>query len=274
MRSMPMLLALAALLVTAAVPASGQTPSGSGAQDGTSSLRFSGDPYGSPFAGPNQSSSQLDEDKPQEAGAHSDSGNAQPSAADEPEIYGSASQPAANAAQGGTRFLVEIENSLSSKDDKAGKPFLARTLEPLATADGRVLPPGTRIQGHIDRLESAHQVGRARMWLTFDSIATPGGRAPLVAELIDAPGVHSIRVIYDHEGEIETASSKRDQAEQAAAAGALAGAATGIVSKNARDAAMGAAMGAATAFMITSGLGQEITVVKKTKLELVLERPL
>jgi hypothetical protein len=174
----------------------------------------------------------------------------------------------------GTRFVIELEDSLDTKDDRAGKPFAARTVDTLATVDGRELPAGSLLRGHIDKCESAHEVGRARLWLTFDNLASPRGRLPLVAQLIDAPGVHSVRVAYDHEGEILAASSKRDQAELAAAVGALTGAAAGVASRNARHAATGAAIGALTAFLITSGLGQEVALPKETKLELVLARPL
>ena len=182
--------------------------------------------------------------------------------------------PAAYALPAGTRILIALQDPLSTKDDKAGKQFIARTLEPVVAPNGRVLPAGAEIHGHIDKIQDAHQTGRARLWLTFDNITTRRGRAPLVAELIDAPGVHSIRVVYDHEGEIETATSKAQQEAQAAAAAAIAGAATGIATKNARDAAIGAAIGAATAFMVTSGLGQDIFLEKETKLEIVLGRPL
>jgi hypothetical protein len=37
---------------------------------------------------------------------------------------------------------------------------------------------------------------------------------------------------------------------------------------------MGAAVGAVTAFMVTSGLGEELTLERGTKLELTLQRPL
>ncbi|HTV58630.1 MAG TPA: hypothetical protein VMJ93_07140 [Verrucomicrobiae bacterium] len=174
----------------------------------------------------------------------------------------------------GARFVIELEDSLDTKTDKAGKPFQAKLIEPLTTLDGRVLPPGAVVRGHVDKCESAHEVGRARLWLTFDEIASPRGPLPLVAELIDAPGTHSVRVAYDHEGEIMAASSKRQDAELAAAAGALAGAATGVATKNGKEAASGAAIGALTAFLITSGLGQEIALPAETKLELVLIRPL
>ena len=108
----------------------------------------------------------------------------------------------------GTRLLVGLQNTLNSKEDKRGKKFVATTLEPVTAADGTVIPAGVQIRGHIDKVQSAGTMGRARMWLTFDEIGTPRGWRPLVAQLIDAPGVHSIHVLYDHEGEIQAASSK------------------------------------------------------------------
>jgi len=174
----------------------------------------------------------------------------------------------------GTRFLIGLQDRLSSKEDKPGKRFLARTLEPLTAADGSVLAPGAEIQAHIDKVEPAEKTGRARLWLTFDDIQTRNGRKPLVAQLIDAPGMHSIRVIYDHEGEIVVGSSERRREEEAIAAGAFTGAAPGVVARNAKEAAIGAGIGAVTAFLVTSGWGQELTIEKDTKLELVLARPL
>lgn len=182
--------------------------------------------------------------------------------------------PAACMVPAGTRFLVGLQDKLNTNEDKAGKRFRARTLEPLTAADGSVLAPGAEIQGHIDKVEPAEKIGRARLWLTFDDIQTRAGQKPLMAQLIDAPGVRSIRVVYDHEGEIVVASSQRKRQEEAIAAGAFAGAAPGVVARNPKEAAIGAGIGAVTAFMIASGLGQELTVEKDTKLELVLARPL
>jgi hypothetical protein len=174
----------------------------------------------------------------------------------------------------GTRFLVALGEQLGTKEDKAGKHFVARTLERLTAADGSALAAGAEVRGHVDKVEPAAKTGRARLWLTFDEIKTADGWRPLVAELIDAPGVHSIRVMYDHEGEIVAASSKRKQEEEAVAVGAFTGAAPGVVARDPKEAAIGAGIGAVTAFMMTSGLGQELTVEKDTKLELVLARPL
>src|SRR5580658_4245237 len=179
-----------------------------------------------------------------------------------------------DAAARGTRFLISLQTIISTKEDKVGKQFLARTLEPIAAADGTRLPAGAQIRGHIDKIQPAGKVGRARLWLTFDEIHSPTGWIPLVADLIDAPGVHSIRVLYDREGEIRATNNTQQAAVFAAAEAAFVGAEPGIAKKDKQDAAMGAAISAVTAFMITSGLGQELTLPQNMKLELVLERPL
>jgi hypothetical protein len=173
-----------------------------------------------------------------------------------------------------TRFLVGLDDLISTKDVKAGTEFKVHTLEPLSTPEGRVLRPGAEIRGHVDKVEQAHAAGRARLWLTFDDIHTPNGWLPLVATVSDVPGVHSVRVVYEREGEIENRTSKRQEQEEAAATGAFVGAAPGVVAHSGKDAAIGAATGAVTAFMLSAGLGQEVTLDKNTKLELILDRPL
>jgi hypothetical protein len=180
----------------------------------------------------------------------------------------------AYAAAPGTRILVALQTPISTKVDKAGKSIRARTLQPIVTQDGTALPPGAEIRGHLDKVQSAGKTGRAHLWITFDDIRTRSGWVPLVAALVDAPGVHSIRVLFDREGEIEAPTSNRDQEALAMAMAALAGAEPGIVNNDKKDAAKGAATGAAQAFMATSGIGQDLTLAENMKLEIVLQRPL
>jgi hypothetical protein len=174
----------------------------------------------------------------------------------------------------GTRFLVRLDSTISTKTAKASAEFRAHTIDPLRTPAGLVLGPGAEIRGHVDKIERARQAGRARIWLAFDDIATPRGWLPLVATVDDVPGVHSVRAVYEREGEIENRADKRQGDMQAAAAGALVGAAPGVAEHNGKGAAIGAATGAVTAFMIASELGQELTLQENTKLELMLDHPL
>jgi hypothetical protein len=189
------------------------------------------------------------------------------------QVEGQSQSGYAEAVPAGLRILIGLQSTLDTKDAKAGDQFRARTLEPLTMADGRLLSAGIEIRGHVDKVESGRKAGRARIWLAFDEIKTSQWR-PLVAVVDDVPGIHSLKVDYNREGEIEARTSKRQEEAEAAAAGAFVGAAGGVAAHNGKGAAEGAAAGAATAFMVASGLGQEITLAKGTKLELILDRPI
>jgi hypothetical protein len=188
-------------------------------------------------------------------------------------IEGQSQSGYAEAIPAGVRVLIGLQSTLDTQVAKSGDSFRARTLEPLTMANGRVLSPGMEIRGHVDKVESAHKAGRARIWLAFDEIRTSQW-LPLVAVVDDVPGIQSVKVDYDREGEIEARTSKRQEEAEAAAAGAFVGAASGVAAHNGKGAAEGAAAGAAAAFMIASGIGQEITLAKGTKLELILYRPI
>ncbi len=174
----------------------------------------------------------------------------------------------------GTKFLVGLLDELNTKSAKPHQQFTVKTLESLDTPDGRAIPAGTVIRGHVSRVEAGSSTGRARIWLSFDDIATHFGWKPLVADVTEVPGEHSVKSGEIKEGEIQARTSAGDRDLQAAAAGAALGAAAGAATKNGKTAAIGAATGALTAFLVSSGLGQELDLAKGTKLELELERPL
>src|SRR5277367_3033765 len=83
----------------------------------------------------------------------------------------------------GTRFLVALEDGLSSKIIHKNQEFRARTLEPLEAGQGNFLPSGALIVGHVSRVDSAGTTGKAKIWLSFDEIQTRFGRLPIVAEV-------------------------------------------------------------------------------------------
>ncbi|HTS12207.1 MAG TPA: hypothetical protein VMH00_08830 [Candidatus Limnocylindrales bacterium] len=174
----------------------------------------------------------------------------------------------------GTRLLVRLDDTINTKEARSGSPFQVHTLEPAFAADGMTLPAGSEIRGHVDRVDQAHQTGRARLWLTFDDVHTLNGWRSLVAFVSDIPGVHSLRVVFESDDAIEMRTSRRQDEAVAAAAGALVGAAPGVATHSGKEAATGAAVGAVTAFMVSSGLGQELALEKNTKLEISLDHPL
>ena len=174
----------------------------------------------------------------------------------------------------GTKFLVKLEDDLSTKDTRENEKFKVKTLEPLEAGSGIYLPSGAEIHGHISRVEPAGVAGRAKLWLTFDEIRTKFGKLPIVAEVVSVPGEHSVKSAASQEGLIEGHSSNQRDAAQAAAAGAAIGAVKGVKDKNKKEAAEGAALGAITAYLMESGRGHELNLPKGAKLELELERAL
>src|ERR1700680_3698663 len=118
----------------------------------------------------------------------------------------------------GTKFLVVLEQDLTSKGTEENAKFIVRTVEPLEAGRGIYLPPGAEIHGHVSRIESAGVTGRAKIWLTFDDIYPKFGKLPIVAEVVSVPGDHSIKPAGpNQEGLIEGRSSRQQDAAQAAA---------------------------------------------------------
>jgi hypothetical protein len=171
-------------------------------------------------------------------------------------------------------FLVRLDQELNTGKNKNHERFQVRTMEPLVASNGYVLPVGTKIAGHISRIEPGGLTGRARVWLTFDDIETTRGTLPIVAEVSSVPGEFSVQTGESKEGEIAARTGKGSEVAEATAMGAAKGSAHGVTSHNGKEAAMGAAVGGMTAFLASSGIGQEIDLPKGTKLDLVLERPL
>ncbi|HKW36097.1 MAG TPA: hypothetical protein VJN92_24050 [Candidatus Acidoferrum sp.] len=174
----------------------------------------------------------------------------------------------------GTKFLVGLQDALSSKGTQENAVFKVKTLEPLEAGSGIYLPSGAEIIGHISRAEPAGVAGRAKLWLTFDEIHTKFGDLPIVAEVASIPGDHSVKPVPDKEGLIQGRTSTQQDAAAAAAAGAAIGAVKGVKDKDKKEAAEGAALGAITAYLMESGRGHELNLPKGAKLELELERAL
>ncbi|MFZ0036570.1 MAG: hypothetical protein WAK91_04055 [Candidatus Acidiferrales bacterium] len=174
----------------------------------------------------------------------------------------------------GTRFLVALQKDMNTKNAKAGERFATRTLEPLTAPDGTFVPRGAEVRGHVSRVEAGGTTGRARIWLSFDDIQSPSGPLPIVAEVTQVPGEHSVKPGENKEGEIEARTSAGAREFQAAAAGAAIGVSAGAVKGGPKGAAMAAAVGAVAGFLAASGIGQELDLMEGTKLELELLRPL
>ena len=174
----------------------------------------------------------------------------------------------------GTKFLVRLEDELSTQGTQENSTFRVKTLEPLEAGSGFYLASGAEIEGHVSRVEAAGVAGRAKIWLTFDELHTKFGALPIVAEVVSVPGDHSVKTAPNQEGLIQGRTGTQQDARAAAAAGAAIGAVKGVKDKDKKEAAEGAALGAITAYLMESGRGHELHLPKGAKIELELERAL
>jgi len=186
----------------------------------------------------------------------------------------SAALNASDAVPDGTHFLVRLNDALNTGKDRPGRKFTVTIIEPLETGGGGVLPPGSKITGHISRIESASLSGRARLWLTFDNLDAPGGREPIVAEVSGVPGQGGVKPDVGKEGEVEAQHGSAAREAEISGAGAAVGAAVGGAAGGGRGVAEGAIAGGAIAFLASRHYAHEIELPKGTRLDLVLDRPL
>jgi hypothetical protein len=181
---------------------------------------------------------------------------------------------ASDAVPDGTHFLVRLDDTLNTGKDNAGRKFSVTILEPLETAGGAVLPPGSKITGHISRVESAAVANRARLWLAFDDLHGPGGRQAIVAEVSGVRDDGNVKPDAGKEGEIEARHGSAAREAEISGGGAAVGAAVGGAAGGGRGVALGAITGGAIAFLASRNYAQEIHLAKGTRIELVLDRPL
>lgn len=79
----------------------------------------------------------------------------------------------------------ELQNKLDSRTAKVGDRVVLKTTEKVQTADGTVIPRGTRLEGHITQVQtrdSAHAV--SQMGIAFDRAEMKNGQSIAIYTLI------------------------------------------------------------------------------------------
>ncbi len=169
----------------------------------------------------------------------------------------------------GTRFLVELRDTLKAEKVKRGKKFDARTLEALPAADGRVIPAGAKLKGKVSYADDNE------LMLRFEEIEFAGKKQPIVASVQGVVGEKGVKSKVGKEGEIEGKGSRGKSAAIGAAVGGGIGTVVGATKGDKKDAAIAGGSGAALGALIGAAAGgRELVLDKGTRLELRLDRPL
>lgn len=136
----------------------------------------------------------------------------------------------------GANLKVRLEDTLSSKDSRAGDKFTATVLDPVRFNEAT-------LRGHISSIKKSGRIkGRTTMNLAFDSITLADGRTGTLHGYVTR--VYGSKARTDEEGGVQSEGRGR-QTIKRGGIGATAGAIIGAIAGGGKGAAIGLIVGGA-----------------------------
>ena len=158
----------------------------------------------------------------------------------------------------GTDLKVRINDTLSSKESRAGDKFTATVIDPSRFDEARVY-------GHIRSIVKSGKIkGRTTMNLAFDSVTLSDGRSGVLHGYVTR--VYGDKGRTDEEGGVQSESRGR-QTIKRSGIGATAGAIIGAIAGGGKGAAIGLIVGgAAGAGSLAIGGSKELKIESGTEM--------
>jgi outer membrane lipoprotein SlyB len=168
--------------------------------------------------------------------------------------------PATTLVPAGTQLRVRLNDTISSKESRAGDRFTATVVNPSRYEEGKVT-------GHIRSIRKSGRVqGRTTMSLAFDSVRLKDGRTGTmraeVLRVYDSDSANNV----DEEGRVQS-GSRGKQTLKRSGIGAVAGAVIGGIAGGRKGAAIGMIVGgAAGAGSIAVDGSKELKIERGTEI--------
>ena len=158
----------------------------------------------------------------------------------------------------GTNLKVRLNDTLSSKDSRAGDKFTATVMDPVRFNEAT-------LRGHVRSIVKSGRIqGRTTMNLAFDSITLSEGRTGTVHGYVTR--VYGAKGRADEEGGVQSESRGR-QTVKRGGIGATAGAIIGGIAGGGKGAAIGLILGgAAGAGSVAMNGGKEVKIENGTEM--------
>lgn len=81
----------------------------------------------------------------------------------------------------------ELEGRLDSRTSRAGDQVVLKTSQKIKTADGMVIPKGSRLIGHVTEVQAhSKQQAESHMGLEFDRVEMRGGQSMAIHSIIES----------------------------------------------------------------------------------------
>jgi hypothetical protein len=158
----------------------------------------------------------------------------------------------------GTNLKVRLEDTLSSKESRAGDKFTAYVIDPVRFNEAT-------LRGHVRSIVKSGRIkGRTTMNLAFDSISLSDGRTATLHGYVTR--VYGDKGRTDEEGGVQSESRGR-QTVKRSGIGAGAGAIIGAIAGGGKGAAIGLILGgAAGAGSVAMNGGKELKLESGTEM--------
>jgi hypothetical protein len=158
----------------------------------------------------------------------------------------------------GTNLKVRLEDTLSSKESRAGDKFTAYVIDPVRFNEAT-------LRGHVRSIVKSGRIkGRTTMNLAFDSISLSDGRTGTLHGYVTR--VYGDKGRTDEEGGVQSESRGR-QTVKRSGIGAGAGAIIGAIAGGGKGAAIGLILGgAAGAGSVAMNGGKELKLESGTEM--------
>jgi outer membrane lipoprotein SlyB len=166
----------------------------------------------------------------------------------------------------GTQLRVRLNDTLSSKESRAGDRFTATVVNPSRYEEGKVT-------GHLRSIRKSGRVeGRTTMSLAFDSIRLTDGRTgPIRGEVLRVYDSDSAKNV-DEEGRVQS-GSRGKQTLKRSGIGAVAGAVIGGIAGGGKGAGIGMIVGgAAGAGSVAVEGSKELKIERGTEMLIKVNR--
>ncbi len=175
----------------------------------------------------------------------------------------------------GTKILLNLINSISTKNAAEGDRVYLETAFPVLV-DGRlVIPTGSYVTGTVTQVKRAGKVkGRSALFVRFDSLTLPNGVTRDFRARPSTLDGDQRGTLDRSEGKIKGDSDKLGDATKVATAGSY-GAMIGGVASGAKGAGIGAGVGVAAGLVgVLMSRGPETMLERGSTMEMLLDRQL
>lgn len=180
----------------------------------------------------------------------------------------------------GTRILLSMINSVSTKQAQIGDRIYLETAFPVLSNGKIVIPQGSWVTGTVTDVKRPGRVkGRGELQVRFDSLTLPNGVSRDFRADLGSIDARDDQTLKREESKISGPGDKKGDVGTvvgSTTAGTVIGSGVGAAAGNvARGAGIGAGAGAAAGLLgVLLTRGPEATLSKGSTVEMVLDRPL